>query len=448
MKNRRAAIVSRREQQSEEKRGATRTEDSPLPATDANGVPSRVLRSVEQSQSPPAGFTAVNLKQPTPAQDTERRAKAKADAAAAAAAVPEEIFASTSAQNVTIINGKSIKGASPAVRDELMKKFLSNTDPEREPEPSTRRSSQGTSRTNAMNASAESRLRSGSFDVPAVTTSGRTPSTVAIPNTPASLLPLVKPAMLDRDDGGPFKAEMVSRMEVMQKGERVLPPCDRCRRLHMDCLKNLTACWGCTKKHAKCSWRDVREEELREYPAPERKGADTSRDDEGLDSTIEVATNVPKSRERRSSNASDTGSRTKDSPDDPAGNRNQERARDGSVNTSARAKAASHARQSIGAGVSLSSEPPAPSSASRFNVQPPPITQQSHEAGNSGAGGPSSIKSPSGQYSHFSHHSSSLSRDSNDRNATTDRDMDDGDRLQALAAQVYRSASQSVRPPE
>jgi hypothetical protein len=51
-------------------------------------------------------------------------------------------------------------------------------------------------------------------------------------------------------------------MESLKKGDRVLPPCDRCRRLHMDCLKNLTACVGCTKKHAKCSWRDVREEEL------------------------------------------------------------------------------------------------------------------------------------------------------------------------------------------
>jgi len=30
----------------------------------------------------------------------------------------------------------------------------------------------------------------------------------------------------------------------------------------MDCIKNLTACAGCTKKHAKCSWRDVRENEL------------------------------------------------------------------------------------------------------------------------------------------------------------------------------------------
>ena len=31
----------------------------------------------------------------------------------------------------------------------------------------------------------------------------------------------------------------------------------------MDCLKNLTACMGCTKKHAKCSWKEVREVELR-----------------------------------------------------------------------------------------------------------------------------------------------------------------------------------------
>ena len=57
------------------------------------------------------------------------------------------------------------------------------------------------------------------------------------------------------DDSGPFKAEMLSRMDSMQRGDRVMPPCDRCRRLHMDCLKNLTACLGCTKKHAKCSWQ-------------------------------------------------------------------------------------------------------------------------------------------------------------------------------------------------
>ncbi|KAF2120213.1 hypothetical protein BDV96DRAFT_486287 [Lophiotrema nucula] len=91
-------------------------------------------------------------------------------------------------------------------------------------------------------------------------------SPVPIPNTPSNLLPAAsqrgQPPQ-EKDDGGPFKAEMVHRMESLGKGERILPPCDRCRRLHMDCLKNLTACMGCTKKHAKCSWKEVREAELR-----------------------------------------------------------------------------------------------------------------------------------------------------------------------------------------
>jgi hypothetical protein len=90
-------------------------------------------------------------------------------------------------------------------------------------------------------------------------------STVAIPNTPSSLLPATtqrNSQPQERDDGGPFKVEMVQRMESLAKGERILPPCDRCRRLHMDCLKNLTACMGCTKKHAKCGWKEVREGEL------------------------------------------------------------------------------------------------------------------------------------------------------------------------------------------
>ncbi|KAF2259897.1 hypothetical protein CC78DRAFT_474271 [Lojkania enalia] len=91
-------------------------------------------------------------------------------------------------------------------------------------------------------------------------------SPVPIPNTPSSLLPASSQRSnqpQEKDDGGPFKAEMVHRMESLAKGERILPPCDRCRRLHMDCLKNLTACRGCTKKHAKCSWKEVRENELR-----------------------------------------------------------------------------------------------------------------------------------------------------------------------------------------
>ncbi|KAI8932833.1 hypothetical protein NX059_010316 [Plenodomus lindquistii] len=91
-------------------------------------------------------------------------------------------------------------------------------------------------------------------------------SPVPIPNTPSSLLPAASQRASqqpEKDDGGPFKTEMVHRMESLAKGERIIPPCDRCRRLHMDCLKNLTACMGCTKKHAKCSWKEVSEGELR-----------------------------------------------------------------------------------------------------------------------------------------------------------------------------------------
>jgi hypothetical protein len=48
----------------------------------------------------------------------------------------------------------------------------------------------------------------------------------------------------------------------MNRNDPIWPPCDRCRRLRMECTKYLTACGGCTKKHAKCSWRDITEEEI------------------------------------------------------------------------------------------------------------------------------------------------------------------------------------------
>jgi len=90
-----------------------------------------------------------------------------------------------------------------------------------------------------------------------------------VSNTPSSLLPYTKPTPAERfDDAGPYKAEMVSRMEQLQRGDRIVPPCDRCRRLHMDCCKNLTACLGCTRKHAKCSWKDVEDDELKNYEPP------------------------------------------------------------------------------------------------------------------------------------------------------------------------------------
>ena len=60
----------------------------------------------------------------------------------------------------------------------------------------------------------------------------------------------------------PFRPLCQAHMDGLPRGQRVLPPCDRCRRLRMDCVKNLTSCAGCTRKHARCHWRDVSREEL------------------------------------------------------------------------------------------------------------------------------------------------------------------------------------------
>ncbi|KAF2769413.1 hypothetical protein EJ03DRAFT_272282, partial [Teratosphaeria nubilosa] len=60
----------------------------------------------------------------------------------------------------------------------------------------------------------------------------------------------------------PFRPLCQAHMDSLPRGHRVLPPCDRCRRLRMDCVKNLTSCAGCTKKHARCHWREVTRDEL------------------------------------------------------------------------------------------------------------------------------------------------------------------------------------------
>ena len=59
---------------------------------------------------------------------------------------------------------------------------------------------------------------------------------------------------------------MAARIEKLQRGDTIYPPCDRCRRLKFDCAKHLTACSACTKKHAKCSWKDVNEGEIDYVP--------------------------------------------------------------------------------------------------------------------------------------------------------------------------------------
>lgn len=209
--------------------------------------------------SPSAGFAAVNIRTST----TE-----SPDFAEGAATPGSSLFPSANPEKVTVVNGTNLKGVSPEARNELVRQFITTADREVRTHlaqaQDDRRLSQGFPR---PSSSTRTKPRSESGDYTSAYVGS--PTTVAIPSTPASLLPHLKATQAERDDGGPYKAEMVARMEQMHRGERVLPPCDRCRRLHMDCLKNLTACMGCTKKHAKCSWKDVREEELHEQGRPQ-----------------------------------------------------------------------------------------------------------------------------------------------------------------------------------
>ncbi|KAI9825524.1 MAG: hypothetical protein M1819_000516 [Sarea resinae] len=191
-----------------------------------------------RSHTPPSGFVAVNTRRLSNLDDISHGSD--------------------------MAHAEATSGASPATHAELLTKFLA-----------TRGRSIGNPEVDHRRSSFSSRL---SIDPAPVTSTSALPSKgfdaseyatvllnsaspVPLSATPPALPPPPRP-VVERDDGGPFKVEMVARMEHLARGDRIIPPCDRCRRLHMDCLKNLTACTGCTKKHAKCSWKDVQEEEL------------------------------------------------------------------------------------------------------------------------------------------------------------------------------------------
>ncbi|KAF3006944.1 hypothetical protein G7054_g6903 [Neopestalotiopsis clavispora] len=65
-----------------------------------------------------------------------------------------------------------------------------------------------------------------------------------------------------KDPDDEHRALVTSRVDKLARGDEILPPCDRCRRLKTPCIKHLTACQGCTKKHARCSWKALTDEEV------------------------------------------------------------------------------------------------------------------------------------------------------------------------------------------
>ncbi len=268
LKSRKNAIIARREAE------ATALEDNSASSSRPNNVrvadmgQSSIHPNGDQraSISPTSGFVAVNSRQ---------------SYANEGSVYDNSVYENPRTANVTIVNGTSLHGASAATRAELLSKFFTNSERAAsiDQDPSGR-ASMNTSRPSLSKPKPKPTTESN--DCASLINST---SPVPIPNTPSSLLPHVKPSPADRfDDSGPYKAEMVARMEQLLRGDRIMPPCDRCRRLHMDCLKNLTACMGCTKKHAKCSWKDVVDRELRDNPFVPR--INTSRD-EGVDTRSE-----------------------------------------------------------------------------------------------------------------------------------------------------------------
>ncbi|MCJ1268945.1 hypothetical protein MMC22_008833 [Lobaria immixta] len=262
LKNRKNAIISRREAEApiSEDISTRSPRGSGARAADTGQSTLHTNGDRRSSVSPSSRFVAVNSRQTAPSD----------------AAVLHDTYTHDPSRmaNVTIVNGTSLHGASAATRAELLSKFFTTSERAASVDyDQSRRGSIPTTRPSTTAKSKATKVTSEPADYVSLLLNSASP--VPIPNTPSALLPYVKPSPVDRfDDSGPYKAEMVTRMEQLQRGDRIQPPCDRCRRLHMDCLKNLTACMGCTKKHAKCSWKDVNDEELRENPyVPRDEGA-------------------------------------------------------------------------------------------------------------------------------------------------------------------------------
>lgn len=448
-----------------------------------NGTFSRTNGLSAPSESPPMGFTAVNTRQSAPAErvsDTPTKSSAK---------IVDPLFSQANTDSVTVLNGASIKGISQEQRVELIKSFLVNADIQARDDDLNRRSSLSITRSATQQNPPQS--RSESID-PRQAFAPSTTSAVPIPSTPAALLPYLKPTALERDDGGPYKVEMVNRMESLHRGERIIPPCDRCRRLHMDCLKNLTACMGCTKKHAKCSWKDVREEELRTNRpnmrtasySPEHVGPSDEHADEHADLATPDAS--PSSHHSTPASAVQPVAIQEPPPPPPPPVSTSRRELDllpppSSLTT---ALTTSTASPSIYSSVERRSEglPPKPqtpiaaiSSSSAPRIPTPPnhsttsinttttisnptaaasavtISQQLQDAANGLAAAhrsvfpplppPPPLKQNSNQIYIQNHNLERLQERLNYHANEEDEEEDEGDRLQALAAQVYRSAS-------
>lgn len=213
----------------------------------------------------------------------------------------------------------------------------------------------------------------------------------------------------------------------MKRGERVIPPCDRCRRLHMDCIKNLTACLGCTKKHAKCSWKDVTLEEL-ESTAP----AARERAEKEAEATAPSSSDWDNILKQTKGDLGDLGRATPASNSPPPNDKMEISSNKASTprmpspprNGSSNGRPASH-----------------PHGSPRLDVRPPPLDQQLRDAAEDKPAPAPAPHTPFARFSPFQRPSSSHLPSAPPKEEPV---ADEGDRLAVVAAQVYRSASQNA----
>ncbi|KAI2619682.1 hypothetical protein GGR54DRAFT_603176 [Hypoxylon sp. NC1633] len=95
-----------------------------------------------------------------------------------------------------------------------------------------------------------------------------------------------EPAVKDIEEEN--RALVTTKIEKLARGDAIHPPCDRCRRLKTQCIKHLTACQGCTRKHARCVWKGLTEEEVAWL-----KGEASGDGDDEVDEDIREVGRVP-----------------------------------------------------------------------------------------------------------------------------------------------------------
>ena len=246
IKLRKAAIVHKREQEHAIKMAMYQGDSSPTSGNDRSSMAHTFNGNDRSGVSPTSGFVAVNSR-PSPRVETSLYENGDQN----------QIGSLANPNKSSNSERHALRQASSATKAELMKCFSTQVG-----QPSN---DDANPQQKTVTLKVRPNWESKKGDSSSLLNHSGSP--VPIPHTPSNLVHTVKPSPADRfEDSGPHKQEMLARMEQLNRGDRVLPPCDRCRRLHMDCLKNLTACQGCTKKHAKCSWKDVTDQELLDNP--------------------------------------------------------------------------------------------------------------------------------------------------------------------------------------